>query len=176
MCKTFFLGEAKSVWAHWWPLPSASATFSEGLVAPAAHLAMHSSSSTAPFPSRQPLPACWRCQRGRVGSLEKLSVQVTSTTQAPLRKNSLLIVKWTDSSVQKTHSSPLHYWFSSEKRQANPLMLVASKRGLAVASVWSQRLPLPPSVCLLADVSFTQNAISYKEARKITHQKLNSSS
>lgn len=134
--------------------------FSEGPVAPAAHLAMHSSSTTAPFPSRQPLPACWRSQRGRIGPLEKLSVQVTSTTRAPLRKNPLLIVKWTDSSVQKTHSSPLHYWFSSEKRQANPLMLVASKRGLAVASVWSQRLTLQPSVCLLADVSFTQNAIS----------------
>lgn len=150
--------------------------FSEGLVAPAAHLAVHSGSITASFPSRQPLPACWKCQRGRIGPLAKLSVQVTSLTKAPLRKNPLLIVKWTDSSVQKTHSSPLHYWFSSEKRQANPLMLVASKHGLAVASVWSQRLTLSPSVCLLADVSFTQKAISYKEARKITHQKLNSSS
>lgn len=67
--------------------------FSEGPVAPAAHLAMHSSSTTAPFPSRQPLPACWRSQRGRIGPLEKLGVQVTSTTQAPLRKNPLLIVK-----------------------------------------------------------------------------------
>lgn len=150
--------------------------FSEGLVAPAAQLAMHSSSTTAPFPSRQLLPACWRHQRDTIGPLEKLSIQVTSTTQAPLRKNPLLIVKWTDSSGQKTHSSPLHYWFSSEKRQANPLMVVASKCGLAVASVWYQRPILSPSVCLVAGISFTQNAISYKEARKITHQKMNSSS
>lgn len=161
-----FYGEAKCIWAHRWPLPITPASFClrAGRSWNTSGQMYNQQNSSSPFHTAPASPL--EVARGKDWPFGKAQWPSDSTSQAPL-----LIVKWTGRSVQKTHSSPLHYWFSCEKRQANPLNLVAAIRGLAVASLLYQKLALPPSPgcrepCLLADVSLIQNATSYKESKK----------